>query len=290
MKSQKNGLLSRLYIGLIFFFLFAPIAVLIFFSFNSAKSTAVFNGFSLRWYINLFSDSATLNALKNTLILAVISAVISTVIGTAAAYGISKMRSVHVREAVMTVTNIPMMNPDIITGISLMLMFVFVGGMLGIADKLSFWTMLLAHVPFSRPSVILSVLPKFNQMDSSLPEAALDLGCTPFQSFFKVELPEILPGVLTGTLMAFTMSLDDFVISYFTKGSDFQTLPLLIYGMTKKVVTPKIYALATIIFIAIFILLILTNLESTNSERKQARSAKKLAARAAKIAQAAQKN
>ena len=273
---KKNKFVSSLYITLLFIFLFAPIAVLIVFSFNSSKSTVNMSGFSLRWYKNLFEDGATLTALRNSVVLAVVSSVISTVMGTAAAYGICKMRKKLLKSAVMTVTNIPMMNPDIITGISLMLMFVFVGTLLKFSESLSFWTMLIAHITFCLPYVILSVMPKFNQMDKSMPEAALDLGCTPIQSFFKVELPEIMPGVMTGGLMAFTMSLDDFVISYFTKGSSFQTLPLLIYGMTKKTVTPKIYALATIIFVVILVLLISTNIISSRDERKQAKIRKSL--------------
>lgn len=273
---KKSGVISKIYTGLILLFLFAPIAVLVFYSFNEGKSTAVFTGFSFRWYINLFKDKATLNALRNSIVLAVTSAAISTIMGTFAAYGISKLRNKYYKSAVMSVTNIPMMNPDIITGISLMLMFVFVGTMLGLSSSLSFWTMLIAHVTFSLPYVILSVMPKFNQMDKSMPEAALDLGCTPMQSFFKVELPEIMPGVMTGGIMAFTLSLDDFVISYFTKGNSFQTLPLLIYSMTKKVVTPKIYALATLIFISILLLLIVTNIISTRDERKQIKEMKRL--------------
>ncbi len=273
---KTNKVASTLCITLLFIFLFAPIAVLIVFSFNEAKSTVNMSGFSFRWYKNLFEDEATLTALRNSVVLAVTSAAISTVMGTAAAYGIHRMRSKLLKSTVMTVTNIPMMNPDIITGISLMLMFVFVGAMLGLSESLSFGTMLIAHVTFCLPYVILSVLPKFSQMDKSMPEAALDLGCTPLQSFFKVELPEIMPGIMTGCLMAFTMSLDDFVISYFTKGSSFQTLPLLIYGMTKKNVTPKIYALATLIFFAILILLVVTNIISSRDERKLARMKKTL--------------
>ncbi len=268
---KKSAVLSKIVIGLTMIFLFAPIAILIVYSFNSGKSTVVFQSFSFRWYRNLFEDKAALSALRNSVVLAVVSAVISTVMGTFAAYGISRMRSRFVRSTVMSVTNIPMMNPDIITGISLMLLFVFVGTMLGLVESLSFFTMLVAHVTFGLPYVILSVLPKFNQMDKAMPEAALDLGCTPLQSFFKVELPEIMPGVMTGGLMAFTMSLDDFVISYFTKGSGFQTLPIYIYSMTKKTVSPKIYALATIIFIVILALLLITNAISARDERKQAR-------------------
>jgi len=274
MKTSK--FVSRVYLFLILLFLFAPIFVLIFFSFNADKSTSVFGGFSFRWYRNLFEDEAALSALRNSLVLAVSSALISVVMGTFAAYGISRMRRKHLRTAIMSVTNIPMMNPDIITGISLMLMFVFVGTMLGLSESLSFGTMLIAHVTFGLPYVIMSVLPKFNQMDKSMPEAALDLGCTPLQSFFKVELPEIMPGVMTGGIMAFTMSLDDFVISLFTKGSSFQTLPLYIYGMTKKSVSPKIYALATIIFFAILILLLVTNFISAKDEKTQAKLNKSL--------------
>jgi len=269
MKTSK--FVSRVYLFLILLFLFAPIFVLIFFSFNADKSTSVFGGFSFRWYRNLFEDEAALSALRNSLVLAVTSGAIATVMGTFAAYGISRMRRKYLRTAIMSVTNIPMMNPDIITGISLMLMFVFVGAMLGLSESLSFATMLIAHVTFGLPYVIMSVLPKFNQMDKSMPEAALDLGCTPLQSFFKVELPEIMPGVMTGGIMAFTMSLDDFVISLFTKGSSFQTLPLYIYGMTKKSVSPKIYALATIIFFAILILLLITNFISAKDEKTQAK-------------------
>lgn len=265
---------SKIYTAIILIFLFAPIAVLIFFSFNSGSSTSVFEGFSFRWYKELFKNTEILNALKNSLILAVVSAAISTIIGTAAAYGIHHMKKKWLRRSVMTATNIPMMNPDIITGISLMFLFVFVGTMLGMSTKLNFWTMLIAHVTFCLPYVILNVLPKFRQMDKALPEAALDLGCTPLQAFFKVELPAILPGVFTGMIMAFTMSLDDFVISYFTSGVDFQTLPILIYSMTKKSVKPTIYALSTIVFIIILVLLLITNREKTSEERLEAKRLK----------------
>ena len=265
---------SKIYTAIILIFLFAPIAVLIFFSFNSGSSTSVFEGFSFRWYKELFKNAEILNALKNSLILAVISAAISTVIGTAAAYGIHHMKKKWLRHSVMTATNIPMMNPDIITGISLMFLFVFVGTFVGMTTKLNFWTMLIAHVTFCLPYVILNVLPKFRQMDKALPEAALDLGCTPLQSFFKVQLPAILPGVFTGMIMAFTMSLDDFVISYFTSGVDFQTLPILIYSMTKKSVKPTIYALSTIVFIIILVLLLITNREKTSEERLEAKRIK----------------
>ena len=259
---------SKIYTALIFVFLFAPIAILLVFSFNEAKSLSVFSGFSLKWYNELFHDDTTLQSVRNTLVLAVAAMVISTVMGTAASVGILRLRSRWLRTALNTATDIPMTNPDIITGISLMLMFVFAGRLMGLANSLSFWTMLIAHVTFCLPYVILQVLPRLRQMDPSLPEAAMDLGCTPLRAFFKVTVPEILPGVLTGAIMAFTMSLDDFVISYFTAGAGFQTLPIRIYSMTKKTVTPKMYALATLIFFVILALLLISNLTDRDEKKK----------------------
>ena len=266
---------SKLYTAIIMLFLFAPIVILLVFSFNEAKSLSVFSGFSLNWYRELFKDAETLGAVRNTVVLAISAAVISTVMGTAAAVGVNKLRNRWYRAAMDTVTNIPMINPDIITGISLMLMFVFVGRIFGAATSLNFFTMLIAHVTFCLPYVILQVLPKLQQMDKALPEAAMDLGCTPLRAFFKVELPEIMPGVVTGMIMAFTLSLDDFVISYFTSGNGFQTLPIRIYNMTKKTVTPKMYALATIIFFVILALLILTNLIDSDANVKKRENVKK---------------
>ena len=268
---------SKVFTALIMIFLFAPIVILLVFSFNEAKSLSVFSGFSLYWYRELFRDSETLNAVKNTLVLAVCAAAISTVMGTAAAVGINKLKNRYLHAVMDTVTNIPMINPEIITGISLMLMFVFVGRLFGAATSLSFWTLLIAHVTFCLPYVILQVLPKLQQMDKSLPEAAMDLGCTPLRAFLKVEIPEILPGVITGMIMAFTLSLDDFVISYFTTGNGFQTLPIRIYNMTKKTVTPKMYALATIIFFVILALLLLSNLSDSDGSQsiKAARQKRK---------------
>lgn len=258
---------SKIYTALIMLFLFAPILILLVFSFNEGKSLSVFSGFSLNWYVELFKDAETLGAVRNTLVLAFSASIVSTVMGTAAAVGINKLRNKYLRATMDTVTNIPMINPDIITGISLMLMFVFVGRLFGAATSLSFATMLIAHITFCLPYVILQVLPKLQQMDKSLPEAAMDLGCTPLRAFFKVELPEILPGIITGMIMAFTLSLDDFVISYFTSGNGFQTLPIRIYNMTKKTVTPKMYALATIIFFVILALLLLSNLSDSDGSQ-----------------------
>lgn len=260
--------LSKVYTALIFVILYAPIAVMVLFSFNSINSTGVFAGFSTYWYRELFRDGATLAALKNTLVLAVTSSLIATIIGTVAAVGIFKLKSRAAKSAIMTVTNIPMMNPDIVTGISMMLLFVFVCVRLAGAASLNFVTVLIAHITFNLPYVILSVMPKLRQMDKHLTEAALDLGCTPMQAFWKVELPSIMPGVVSGLIMAFTLSLDDFVISYFTTGSGFETLPIRIYSMTKKRVTPDMYALSTLIFIAVLTLLILSNLAGSKSEKK----------------------
>ena len=260
---------SKIYTGLVMGILFAPILVLLVFSFNETKSLSVFSGFSTKWYLELRNDANTLEAVRNTLILAASATAISTVMGTAAAVGINKLRSKWYRAAMNMVTDIPMTNPDIITGISLMLMFVFVGRLFGASARLNFWTMLIAHVTFCTPYVILQVLPKLQQMDASLREAAMDLGCTPLRAFLKVEISEILPGIITGAIMAFTLSLDDFVISYFTSGNGFETLPIRIYGMTKKTVNPKMYALATIIFFVTLTLLLISNFVDSSDKSKQ---------------------
>ena len=277
-----SRILSRVYTALILIFLYAPIFIMIFFSFNEGKSLSVFSGFSFKWYGALFSDTVVMEALWNTLVLAVVSAAIATVIGTAAAVGISKMKNRYLKASVMSVSNIPMMNPDIVTGISLALLFTFALTALGLTSVFGFWTVLIAHVTFNLPYVILSVLPKLRQMDKNLPEAARDLGCTPLQSFFRVELPAIMPGILSGFLMAFTLSLDDFVISYFNAGEGFQTLPIVIYGMTKRTVTPDMYALSTLIFGTVLLLLVLSNVMSARQENRAARLARRARRESAK--------
>ncbi len=259
---------SKIYTALVFAFLYAPIAVMIIFSFNSTSSTSVFSGFSLEWYKVLLEDEATLRALYNTLILAVSSSLIATVLGTAAAVGIDKYKKGFARSSVMAVTNIPMMNPEIVTGISMMLLFVFVGKLISDDAVLGFGTLLIAHVTFNLPYIILTVLPKLRQTDRNLAEAAQDLGCKPVMAFFKVVLPSIMPGIITGMIMAFTLSLDDFIISYFTSGPGFQTLPVAIFSMTKKRVKPDMYALSALIFVSILLLLILYNIAQQKSEEK----------------------
>lgn len=270
MKNSKLHPASGIYLALVMLFLYLPIIMLIVLSFNGTNSTSVIQGFSTKWYVELFKDSATITALTNTLILAVTSAITATVIGTLAAVGIDKMKKGVVKSSVMTVTNIPMMNPEIVTGVSMMLLFVFIGSILGASGVLGFWTLFIAHVTFSLPYVILNVLPKLRQTDTNLSQAAQDLGCPPVKAFIKVVLPSILPGVIAGLIMAFTLSFDDFIISYFVSGPKFQTLPIRIFSMTKKRVTPDMYALSTIMFIVILVLLVLVNvLQAQGDNRKE---------------------
>lgn len=269
---KKMPLASKIYIFFTFLFLYAPIFVLLLYSFNSTASTGVFTGFSLRWYKSLMHDEESLRALYNTIILAVTSSVAATVIGSAAAVGINEIKRKYVKSTVMTVTNVPMMNPEIVTGVSMMLLFVFVGRLVGVTNVLSFKTMLIAHITFELPYVILNVMPKLRQTDPHLPEAAMDLGCGPVKAFFKAVLPDIIPGIVSGFIMAFTLSLDDFVISYFTQGPTFETLPIRIFSMTKKRVKPDMYALSAIVFVSVLIMLILVNVAQSKSEKKETKT------------------
>ena len=264
-------ILSRAYMWVVFALLYAPILVLVVFSFNEGGSLSSYTGFSFRWYGELFRDRVALESLKNSLFLATTSSLLATVLGTFAALGLDRMRNRYLKAAINSVTNVPMMNPDIVTGVSMMLLFVALGGMLGLGDVLGKWTMLIAHTTFSLPYVILSVLPRFKQFDKTLREAALDLGCTPSQSFFKVELPAIVPGVLSGLVMAFTLSLDDFVISHFVSSPDFQTLPLYIYNQTAHNVKYSMYALCTLIIVTILVLLLAVNFAGSMGERTKRR-------------------
>ena len=270
--------LSRFYMLLIFFILYAPILVVILFSFNRSGSLSSFSGFSTYWYRELFRNGEALDALKNSLLLAVVSSVLATVLGTMAAFGIYRARNRYYKRAMESVANIPMMNPDIVTGVSMMLLFVGVGAILKLNNVLGMWSMIFAHTTFNLPYVILSVLPKFRQLDKNLTEAALDLGCTPMQTFFRVELPSVLPGIISGLMMGFTLSLDDFVISHFVSSPDFKTLPLYIYNQTAHEVKFSMYALCTLIIVAILGLLILVNVVGSVGGRRQ----RKMQARRAK--------
>lgn len=244
---------------MVFIFLYVPMIVLGVASFSSGSDIAVFQEFTFGNYRELFRDSVLLPLLLNSVIVALLSSLFATVLGTAAALGIQKM-SPRLRRTTMALTNIPLTNPEIVTGVSLALLFVFIGQMLKIKNIMGFGTLLIAHMTFNLPYVILSVQPKLYQLDPNLAEAAQDLGCTPVQAFFKVILHEILPGVISGALMAFTMSLDDFVISYFVYGADFVTLPVEIYNYTKKPLHPKIYALFTLLFLVILVVMVVMNL------------------------------
>lgn len=267
---KKMSLSSKLYLAIVLLFLYLPIIMLMILSFNASNSTSVMSGFSIKWYIELFRDEATIQAFYNTLILAVLSAITATFIGTLAAVGINKMKKGFVKTSLMSVTNIPMMNPEIVTGVSMMLLFVFIGSILKINGILGFWTLFIAHVTFSLPYVILNIMPKLQQTDAHIAEAAQDLGCTRLQAFLKVVMPSIRPGIVAGFIMAFTLSLDDFIISYFVSGPKFQTLPIRIFSMTKKRVTPDMYALSTLIFVAILILLVLVNIFQSKTDENGA--------------------
>ncbi|MBQ2676177.1 MAG: ABC transporter permease [Clostridia bacterium] len=270
-------ILSKIYTWLIFAFLYAPIVVLIVFSFNNSKSRSVWAGeITFKWYVELFKDREIMDALLNTLLVAVVSAIVATIIGTFAAIGIHSMNK-KLRNTWMMVNNIPMVNPEIVTGVSLGLMFTFfieILKNLGFDASLNMLTLILAHITFNIPYVVLSVYPKLRQMNPYSYEAALDLGCTPIKSIFKVVLPEIMPGVITGLIMAFTLSLDDFVISYFTSGPSAQTLPLVIYAMTKRRISPKVNALSAIMFAVVLILLIIVNLRQSKDNKSNDRKEK----------------
>ena len=268
---------------LMFMFLYLPMAVLVVASFNTGKNITQFEGFTLQQYVRLFQDDKLLGLLGNSLLIAVLSSLIATVFGTLSAVGINNL-SPKMRNFVMGLTNIPMTNPDIVTGVSLSLLFVFVGSnLLGHKESLNFWTLLIAHVTFSLPYVILNVMPKLRQMDSSLTDAAMDLGCTPAQAFFKVTLPEIMPGILAGGIMAFTMSLDDFVISYFVTGTGFITLPVEIYSYTRKPIQPKVYAMFTLLFGLIFILMLTMNLLQIRADKRRTESRARVESKQAKL-------
>lgn len=244
--------LKRFYVVLIFIFLYAPIGTLIVLSFNKSRTRAKWGGFTFKWYIELFQNRDIMEALYTTLAIAFISSLIATVIGTVACIGMSGMNK-KTKAVLMGVTNIPMLNADIVTGISLMLLFLSFG------IRFGFGTILLSHITFNIPYVILSVMPRMRNLNPHTFEAALDLGASPVYAFFKVTFPDLLPGILSGFLMAFTMSLDDFIITHFTKGAGIDTLSTKIYTEVRKGIKPEMYALSTLIFVAVLLLLALVN-------------------------------
>ncbi|MBP0979051.1 MAG: ABC transporter permease [Oscillospiraceae bacterium] len=251
LKTKKN-FFSNSFIGLVLCFLYLPIAVLIIFSFNQSKSRSHWTGFTFDWYLKLFQNTVIIKSLFNTFVIAVVSSIIATIIGTIAAIGINSLNK-YLKSSIMSVTYLPIINPEIVTGVSLMLLFSF------LKIEFGFTTLILAHITFNIPYVILNVLPKVRQIDKYLYDAAMDLGCGPVLAFFKVIIPEIMPGIVAGFLMSLTFSFDDFVISYFTSGPTSQTLPIVIFSMTRRKVSPEINALSTIIFISVLIILVLAN-------------------------------
>ncbi len=281
MKGKRKGA-GRLLMALVFLFLYAPILLLIVFSFNSGNSSVVWRGFSLDWYVKLFQDRLIMESVYTTLLVSILATIISTVAGTFAAIGLFGLKR-RWRSPLMTVSNIPTVNADIVTGVSMCLLFAAIFQSWGVFARwfngvqsvvelptrltLGFTTLLLSHIAFDIPYVILNVSPKLRQMDKNLIDAAQDLGCTWFQAFWKVILPEIKPGVVSGALIAFTMSVDDFVISYFTAGSATSTLAMTIYGMTKKRVSPEINAVSTLLFVTVLVLLILSNVLEARQEK-----------------------
>lgn len=253
-----NKTFKKLYTFLIFLFLYAPIIVLIIFSFNSSKSRGVWSGFTFKWYVELFKDQEILKALYYTLLIAVLSSVISTIIGTFAAIGIYGMPGIS-KKIVLNLNYLPVLNPDIVTAVSLMTLFRF------IRIEFGFITMLLSHITFSIPYVILSILPKLKQMNKHLAEAAMDLGATPFYALRRVIIPEIMPGIITGGLIAFTLSVDDFVISFFNKGAGVTNLSITIFSMARRGINPVINALSTLMFLGLLILLLTINSRSSKN-------------------------
>jgi len=251
---------QKLYVALIVFFLYVPILVLVVLSFNKSKSRAKWGGFTFEWYVRMFQNKDIMNALYYTLLIALVSAFVATILGTMLAFGINKMRAVS-RSIITGMVNIPMLNAEIVTGISLMLLFIVFRYQLG------FTSVLFSHITFNIPYVLLSVSPRLRQFNPSVYEAALDLGAKPFYAFFKVVFPDIFPGILSGFLLSITLSVDDFIITYFTRGAEIQTLSTLIYTMQKRGIQPEIYALSTLLFFAILFLLVVVNVRSNKAQK-----------------------
>lgn len=254
-------LFKRFYMLLVFMFLYAPIAVLIVYSFNDSRTRGNWSGFTFKWYVELFQDRQIMSSLYYTLAVAVLSSIIATLVGTGAAIGIHSMNKFK-KAVIMNLTYLPVLNPDIVTGISLMLLFIFARLPLG------FFSLLLAHITFNIPYVILSVLPKLRQLNKHLYEAALDLGASPLYALWKIIIPEISPGIVTGFLLAFTLSIDDFVISFFTTGSGVSNLSIIVYSMARRGINPKINALSTLMFASVLILLLIVNKRTSRDKPK----------------------
>ena len=263
-------ILKRLYLALMLIFLYAPIATLIVFSFNEYRTRGLWGGFSLRWYESLFNNTQIMRALYNTVVIAIVSAFVATAIGTAAAIGVTAMKK-RPRKAVMNLSSLPVMNPDIVTGVSLMLLFLFAIRFTG-WGTMGFYTMMLAHITFCIPYVMLSVLPKVRALDPAIYEAARDLGAAPFTAFWRAVFPQLLPGIITGFIFAFTLSFDDFVISFFTTGAGVQNLSIIVYtSAARRGINPEINALSTLMFVVLLFLLFLINWRDAREMKKNRR-------------------
>lgn len=268
MKKKKSGIVTKIYFGLIFFFLYMPIGIMIFMSFNKGKNSTVWKGFSLKWYGELFKSKELMNALGNTLIIALLASVFATILGTAAAIGIHNFKGKS-RAIIQNVSNLPIISPDIVMGVSLMLLFSFLGVLFHF--EMGFWTVLISHVCFCVPFVVLNVMPRLRRMDQSVYDAALDLGCNQWQAFYKVVLHELMPGIFSGMLMSFTYSMDDVVITHFTQGASFNNLSTKIFEMLRRQVRPTVNALSALLFLAIIIVLVLINVFDRRAEKRHAK-------------------
>ncbi len=262
---KKTGIVTKIYFGLIFLFLYIPIGIMIFMSFNSGKNTTVWKGFSFKWYGELFKNKELMNALGNTLIIAVLASIFATILGTAAAIGIHNFKGKS-RAVIQNVSNLPIISPDIVMGVSLMLLFSFVGVLFNF--QMGFVTVLISHICFCVPFVVLNVMPRLRRMDQSVYDAALDLGCNQWQAFYKVVLHELMPGIFSGMLMSFTYSMDDVVITHFTRGARFNNLSTKIFEMLRKQVLPTVNALSALLFLAIIIILVLINVYERRAEKR----------------------
>ncbi len=262
---KKTGIVTKIYFGLIFLFLYIPIGIMIFMSFNSGKNTTVWKGFSFKWYGELFKNKELMNALGNTLIIAVLASIFATILGTAAAIGIHNFKGKS-RAVIQNVSNLPIISPDIVMGVSLMLLFSFVGVLFNF--QMGFVTVLISHICFCVPFVVLNVMPRLRRMDQSVYDAALDLGCNQWQAFYKVVLHELMPGIFSGMLMSFTYSMDDVVITHFTRGARFNNLSTKIFEMLRKQVRPTVNALSALLFLAIIIILVLINVYERRAEKR----------------------
>lgn len=268
MKKKKISVVSKIYFGLIFFFLYMPIGIMIFMSFNSGRNSTVWKGFSFKWYGELFKSKELMNALGNTLIIALLASVFATILGTAAAIGIRNFKG-RSRAVIQNVSNLPIISPDIVMGVSLMLLFSFLGVLFHF--EMGFWTVLISHICFCVPFVVLNVMPRLRRMDQSVYDAALDLGCNQWQAFWKVVIHELMPGIFSGMLISFTYSMDDVVITHFTQGASFNNLSTKIFEMLRRQVRPTVNALSALLFAAIIIILVLINIFDRRAEKRESK-------------------